>query len=413
MEQIEEKALEKMIDELRLEQFIEEEGAPNANLETIGRLCQQTYDKIMLWAAPVRKSTDKHLTEGRLDAQQEVRNHIAFASVVQAEMHDRPIAKELICSADMFTFWHDPGSGKTKWVRMTQAAADQLRDQKLGPGYSGKRKDKPVMGKGAIPVYGCIDASGDIVCLVEIFADPGVPAVDPTVELYHMYPLQALNSFSNDAYNSYVFAAVVHIDYDEEAMLQQIWETIIIPKQTKRAHDLLRMRVVESARTVGLPTPSQSQSQSKSISRPGAPVSLANTSDRSIVAPSRRNASNNAARMELEIPALLSPSRRISSGNAAQMAARLGEEMPFMSPPRNVPDAGPADVAEIPPLSPLDAVSAVQTGKANTAAVEARAAAHFGMSPPASSTRLRKRIFSQMSDNLDMEAKFQVIMVVF
>lgn len=167
-------ALERIIDELRLEQFIEEEGAPNANLETIGRLCQQTYDKIMLWAAPVGKSTDKHLTEGRLDAQQEPRNHIAFASVVQAEMHDRPIAKELICSADMFTFWHDPGSGKTKWVRMTQAAADQLRDQKLGPGYSGKRKDKPVMGKGAIPVYGCIDASGDIVCLVEIFADPGV-----------------------------------------------------------------------------------------------------------------------------------------------------------------------------------------------------------------------------------------------
>ena len=187
------------------------------------------------------------------------------------------------------------------------------------------------MGKGAIPVYGCIDASGDIVCLVEIFADPGVPAVDPTVELYHMYPLQALNSFSNDAYNSYVFAAVVHIDYDEEAMLQQIWETIIIPKQTKRAHDLLRMRVFESERTVGLPTPSQSQSQSKSVSRPGAPVSLANTSDRSIVAPSRRNAAGNPAQMESviggsdEMPAL-SPSRRISSGNAAQMAARLGEE---------------------------------------------------------------------------------------
>ncbi len=259
------------IDELRLEQYKEVNEAPNANLDIIGKLCDHTYFKIKDWAVPHRKSTDKHLTEGRLDAQNEPYNHISFAAVVQAEMHDRPIVKELICSADMFTFWHDPSSGKTQWVRMTQKAAEQLRDQKLGPGYAGK-SNKPVLGKGAIPVYGCIDAAGDIVCIVEIFADPAVPAVDPSVALYHMYPLQTLDSYRNAAYNSFIFAAVVNIDFSEEALLQQIWETIIIPKQTKKAHDMLRARIASAVPTVGLPTPSQSLSISSRPPNSANPV---------------------------------------------------------------------------------------------------------------------------------------------
>ena len=59
---------EEYIDELRLEQFKEVNESPNANLDTIGKLCDQTYEKILEWAAPHLASTNKHLTEGRVDA---------------------------------------------------------------------------------------------------------------------------------------------------------------------------------------------------------------------------------------------------------------------------------------------------------------------------------------------------------
>ena len=352
------------IDQLRLEQYKEEENAPNANLDTIGKLCEQTYTKIKDWAVPHRKSTSKHLTDGRVDGQNEPRNAIAFATVVQAEMHNRPIVKELICSADMFTFWHDPSSGKTQWVRMTEAAAAQLRDQKLGAGYTGK-SSKPVMGKGAIPVYGCIEAAGDIVCIVEIFADPGVPFVDPQVALYHVYPLQTLASFKNPAYNSFVFAAVVNIEYDEEAMLQQIWETIIIPKQTKKAHDMLRARIAKTISTVGLPTPSQSLSVS---SRPQNVANPANSSSRSIAGKSSQRVQSLAA----------SP----RPSHAAQMAALHGEPVVPSSP------APPAAAHA------ADMLAAV-------------------LDSPATRTRSsKKRPFSQMSDHDDLEAAFQVVFLL-
>ena len=382
--QLEEDEWEEYIDKLRLEQYKEVNASPNANLDTIGKLCDQTYEKILDWAAPHRKSTNKHLTEGRVDAQNEPRNHIAFAAVVQAEMHDRPIAKELVCSADMFTFWHDPSSGKTRWVRMTHKAAEQLRDQKLGAGYAGAKSSKPVLGKGAIPVYGCIEGAGDIVCIVEIFADPAVPAVDVSVALYHIYPLQTLSSFTNPVYNSFIFAAVVHIDFNEEALLQQIWETIIIPKQTKKAHDMLRARIARTIPTVGLPTPSQSLSVS---SRPPNPANPANTSDRSVRGALRtpRAASRPVNQSAGDVVIVLSPSstQLRPASHAAEMAAQFGEHVPeaFSSPPAT---------------QPRHAAGA--------------AASNVMMESPATATRskLAKRPFSQLSDHIDLEAAFQV-----
>jgi hypothetical protein len=368
------------IDELRLEQYKELHDSPNANMDTIGKLCDQTYDKIKDWAVPHRKSTNKHLTEGRLDAQNEVRNHIAFAAVVQAEMHDRPIVKELICSADMFTFWHDPSSGKTRWVRMTKKAAEQLRDQKLGPGYAGK-SNKLILGKGAIPVYGCIDAAGDIVCIVEIFADPGVPAVDPSTQLYPIYPLQTLASFSNSAYNSFIFAAVVNIDFSEEALLQQIWQTIIIPKQTKKAHDMLRARIATTVPTVGLPTPSQSQSSSVS-SRPRNPANPANSSDHSIGVlrtPRALGRPLNELVLHASSPPATQPRSSVVPCHAADMAIQFGEPIfQVLSPPAMQERNSPTHAADVD-------------------------------SPSTRTRSSRKRPFSQMCDSKDLESAFQAI----
>ena len=375
--QLKEEQWDEYIDLLRLEQYKENENAPNANLDTIGKLCEQTYTKLKDWAVPHRKSTSKSLTDGRVEAQNEPRNAIAFAAVVQAEMHDRPIVKELICSADMFTFWHDPSNGKTQWVRMTETAAAQLRDQKLGPGYAADKSgksDKPVLGKGGIPVYGCIDAAGDIVCIVEIFADAAVPFVQPSATaLYHVYPLQQLASFENAAYNSFVFAAVVNSEFDEEAMLQQIWETIIIPKQTKKAHDLLRARIAKSLPTVGLPTPSQSLSVSN---RPQNAANPANSSDRSICGAVRVRQPPSPSSISLQ-------SRRVT-GHAAEMAAQHAEHVTF-------------DV----PLTPRPSAAA--------RAAESLVAA---AGSPANRTRSKKRPFRQMCDDNDLEAAFQVVFLL-
>jgi hypothetical protein len=411
------------IDGLRLEQYKEVENAPNANLDIIGKLCDQTYSKIKEWAVPAPKSTGKHLTEGRLDAQAEPRNPIAFASVVQAEMHDRPIAKELICSADMFTFWHDPGSGKTRWVRMTQKAAEQLRDQKLGPGYADDSDKKLVLGKGAIPVYGCIDASGEIVCLVEIFSDPAVPCVDPSVALYPMYPLQTLASFKNPAYNSFVFAAVVNSDFDEEALLQQIWETIIIPKQTKKAHDMLRARIAFTVPTVGLPTPSTSVSVS---SRPANAANPANTSDRSIGGALRTPRRRPADEHEVQVSSPPATQLRRSQSHASDMAIRFGEhfdscgqvsDTALQSPStrtRSQTGAFSDAISSFPPVCFTATKSAnpfvsLTAPKADPLVNPSGQVASPAIMRHGSPRTRSKRHFSQMSDHQQLEAAFQVV----
>ena len=269
------------IKEQLLAQFQEKEAAPNASLDDIKSPSKKTYKKILDFLVPKEVNTKKKLTEGRLTANDEPRNPFTLACVVQALMHDRPQAKELVDSSDMFTLFVDPSTGKSRAVRMTQATWEALRAEHLGPGYadddSKKTSKKPVLSKVGIPNYACIQASGDVRAIVIIFIDLAIPKV-AVGKRYSIYPLQCNGSFKNPVHNSFVFAAMVNAEFEEDCLMQQIWAQIIIPKSEKTASDLIRAAMTPIQ---VLPEPSASRSMARAVR--GSVVPDANSSSRSIV----------------------------------------------------------------------------------------------------------------------------------
>jgi hypothetical protein len=164
---------------------------------------------------------------------------------------------------------------------MTQATWEALRAEHLGPGYadddSKKTSKKPVLSKVGIPNYACIQASGDVRAIVIIFIDQAIPKV-AVGKRYSIYPLQCNGSFRNPVHNSFVFAAMVNAEFEEDCLMQQIWCQIIIPKSEKNASDLIRAAMTPIQ---VLPEPSTSRSMPRAAR--GSVVIDANSSSRSIV----------------------------------------------------------------------------------------------------------------------------------
>ena len=273
------------IDEQLLAQHQANEGAPNANLDDIPKLSEKSYKKILLFLVPKKVNSKKHLTEGRVAASDEPRNPFTLACAVQALMHDRPQAKELVDSSDMFTLFVDPSTGKSKAVRMTQATWEALRAEHLGPGYaddpdSKTSSKKPGLAKVGIPTYACIQASGDVRAIVIIFIDSAIPRV-AVGKRYRIYPLQCNGCFENPVHNAFVFAAMVNADFEEDCLMQQIWCQIIIPKSEKTAADLIQAAMTPIQE---IPEPSSS----RSAPRPSSGiVPAASSSSRSVVSGER------------------------------------------------------------------------------------------------------------------------------
>ena len=242
-----------VINLLRLDQA--KETRPNTVLDDLPKLDDRTYNKLIDWACPEARHTTKVLTAGRIQGQDEPRNAITCAACVMAEIPGT--APEVIFSHDMFTIMVDNTSGKVSVVRLPAGALKELAAGNLTPGV--ESHGGPVLGKCSIPAFGSFDATGEVLSLIQLNVDRNVPHPDPG-QSYCIYPLEAKGSHKNPVHNSTVFAAVLPYGFSEDALMQQIWSTIVLPKSDERCYQLLRLQLGGTLQPISAPesTPSAS-----------------------------------------------------------------------------------------------------------------------------------------------------------
>jgi hypothetical protein len=251
----------KVIDSMRLEQI--QESKPNTVLEDLSKLDMRTYKKLIDWALPEKQSTTKILTNGRIQGQQEPRNAISCAAAVLAEFPDT--APEVIWSHDVFTIYLDPTNNAVKVVRMPKGTLAELAAMRLTPGVQ-SHAGSAQLGKIALPAFAGFDASGELLEIIILNVDSNVPQPEKG-HPYSIYPLECNGSNPNPVHNSTVFAAVLPYQFNEDAFMQQVWSTIVIPKSDERCYQLMRMELEGALQPIAVPeaTPSPLPSRTQDV----------------------------------------------------------------------------------------------------------------------------------------------------
>jgi hypothetical protein len=244
----------KVINQLRLEQL--QESKPNTVLDDLKKLDGRTYKKIIDWALPDKSSTTKVLGNGRIQGQQEPRNQITCAAAVLAEFADT--AHEVIFSHDMFTIYIDPTNNKVQVVRMPAGTLAELAAMRLTPGVQ-SHAGSANLGKIALPAFAGFDATGELLEVIILNVDSNVPHPEKG-QPYSIYPLECNGSHKNPVHNSSVFAAVLPYQFNEDAFMQQVWSTIVVPKSDERCYQLMRMELEGALKPIAIPEPTPSPS---------------------------------------------------------------------------------------------------------------------------------------------------------
>jgi hypothetical protein len=305
-------AWEGKVNEARLRQAVES-GMTNVSLETlndhVAKPDERTLGKLIGWLAP-ESCLAAPQAAGRADAKAEPRNMITLAAVAYAEFRDT--APDVIFSTDMFTVFISE-KGVLDIVYMPAGSLAKLKEHNLRAtiDISAAGIKEIAKARASIPSYATFSATGDVLSIVLLFIDRGIPAPE---KYYHIYPIDGHGKGKAAVLSSKTFVAMLPADFIENIILWQIWAQIILPKTAHLCEELAKAVSGDYA-SIGRPSVSRSVSQSRRESSGAA----ASSSARSVPGGSKAGGSKVAAPPP--------PPSCLDNGDSAAFAALVDERV--------------------------------------------------------------------------------------